>query len=81
MCNVHGHVVKMLLGASTKRYVAPLAYITSTYQERLICRVTKHKHLRLCSKAIFYFYKVCSCKILMCACHQVLPPRPRHSLP
>ena len=43
-----------------------LWYITSTYQEHLLSGVLKRKRLRLVSKAIFYFNKVFSCKILTC---------------
>ena len=41
----------------------------------------KNELSRLICKAIFYFNKVCSCKILTCVHCEVLPPWPRNSLP
>ena len=84
MSNTHKHVVKcrlVLVQDDTWPCWLKLWYITSTYQEHLLSGVLKHKRLRLVSKAIFYFNKVCSCKILTCVWHEVLPPRPRDSLP
>ena len=41
----------------------------------------KCERSRLVCKAIFYFNKVCSCKILTCVRREVVPPWPRDSLP
>ena len=82
--NAHGHVVKcrlVLVQDDTWPCWLKLWFITSTYQERLLSGVMKRKRSRLVSKAIFYFNKVCSCKILTCIRREVLPPWPRDSLP
>ena len=39
------------------------------------------ERVKLVSYSIFYFNKVCSCKILACGHHEVLLPWPRDSLP
>ena len=61
---------KKPFGAGTKRCVVLLAlvlvcnfYILS---ECLLTGIVKRKRLRPVSYGIFYFNKVCSCKILMC---------------
>ena len=84
MHNAHGHVVKcrlVLVQDDAWPCWLKLWFITSTYQEHLLSGVMKRERSRLVCKAIFYFNKVCSCKILMCVRREVLPPWPRDSLP
>ena len=71
----------------TKGWLAllALALVCMFYLRRcLITGVRKRYRVGLVSYVIFNFNKVCSCIILMCvslACHKVLPPWPRDSLP
>ena len=84
MRNTHGHVVKMPFGAGTKRYVAKLAsaLVYNFYPLRTSIIWSNEAQLfKPVSYGIFYFNKVCSCKILMCVRREVLPPWPRNSLP
>ena len=71
---------KKPFGTRTKRYVALLALT-------LLCLLTfiiwsnKVQALKAHTLWHFYFNKVCSCKILICNCREVLPPWHCDSLP